>query len=270
MSQTWTAGNYALIDHDDIKDFVGQTSQEDKDRANFCIRSITDIIETYTRRKFQERKYWREIVRSQSGKFYTDNYPITELLVSDISDDFDIITQAGTTSASGSSINIIDDVNLTQVDDYWNGAIVSVNLSTGREVQPVADFDSGTNKLILASKDALSIAATDGITFGLVLRDVTSYDGNYTDNNIIDLDYEKGLLQISKRGKVVIDYRAGFVVIPYDIQQAAIVLCGEVLKHGFSYAGVKSFLFGVSETEVPSVRLRDVKNILKQWQRPRV
>lgn len=224
MAAAVTINPYALITADDIKDYIGSTSQADKDRQHFAINSVTAMIESFCGRKFKSRKHWNEIHRNVK-EVVLRNYPI--LSIESVYDfDGDIITASGTVD-SGSTTTLVDNA-LTQADDYWNGAELSVEIATNLwEKRVVDDFVASSDTISVATNDAFT-ATTASKAYRLLQYE--RLGSAYTDNEYMARDYDKGILYLGGSSSVIVNYIGGYAQIPDDLKQAAVLLALEFLK----------------------------------------
>ena len=241
MSANVTIDSRALVSWDEYRNFLGKNSDVDEPNlGNTLINQATDLIETFLRRKVKARKYRNEIHRATDIIVVRQN-PLIHWY--SIYDGVDYKTTTGSATASGTTASLVGSA-LTEANDYWNGAVVSVETSTDVwEKANVNDFVASTDTLSWDSAEAFSTATQSGMAYRLSHQ----YTGNYTalsQADIKDIDFESGIIRLwGTYGVLAVTYQAGWVTVPDDIKYACMLQI-KAMDTARSMAGVQSAQFG--------------------------
>lgn len=226
MSNAVTLNSNALITYDNVREYMKMKEHGQENAIKRQINIVSDMIEGYCGRPFKARKIWNEIHRDVS-EVQLKAYPIQKIPT--INSGYDVLTQTGTVD-SGTTSTLVDSA-LTEADDYWNGGMLSVELSSNSwEKARIDDFDAGTDTITVLSEDAFSEAPASGENYEIALWDKSSYY-QLVDSDIKEIDYDCGIVTLFGKYKVlVVDYYGGYQTIPDDIVAAAVFQTLEYLS----------------------------------------
>ncbi len=265
MAVKVTLQSNALITADYYRDYKGGVSQGDQERLHNLINIVSDFIEAYCNRNFVAQKYWHEEHKGQIIKLR--HWPLLNLASIYSGADFESTTGS---VDSGSTTTMVDS-NRTEADDYWNGASIQVETSSGTwEEATVTDFVASTDTITFSP--AMSAAPASGESYRLALKK-TSTHYLLTDSDYIIQDVSAGMIKLKGSWpRLLVTYTGGYNTVPSDLKLACVWLVSEAFKPESQGGGPGSVFRQISEREqeLPAKSIVDSLSILNKYRIPRV
>ena len=223
-----TIDPYALVSAAEFRDYFGESSSIPTDRRNLAINAVTQLFERYCGRNFISRKYWNHIVGDPTATIILPHTPI--LSIESIYDGFQLVRASGTAD-SGSVLTLVDNAR-TEDDDYWNGAELAVELSSGHwQRRNVDDFVASTDTLSVAARDAFAVAVATPMAYRLT--QYVRLGSAYADYDIAEIDHAAGMVMLNGvGGDLIVNYIAGMYELPSDLKIAAFHVIEHLMQPG--------------------------------------
>lgn len=262
MAVSVALASNALITADQYRDYYGGTSQSNYNQLHFAINAMSDFIERFCHRKFIAAKYWWE--EHYGSSIRLKHYPLIHIFEHTAGYAVDRLSG---TATGGSTTTLIDTANLTQADDYWNGAEIAVETSSGVwERTTIVDFVASTDTATLSP--ALSATAS-GKSYTITFKNPDGYY-DLTETDYLEIDHDAGIIKLASGwGKTIITYQGGYTTIPEDLRQATILLVNESMQPD---KNVNSVLRDIQrrEQELPAIGIANALVVLEKFRVARV
>lgn len=270
-----TIDPYSLTTLANLKAFMGISVATDDAILEKCIDRASAAIESYTARQFLSRRYYEIRDCYGANRIALRQYPVTIVR----------FVGAGWTNVMSVNSTIGTDAfaSVSLSTDHLQLYRVS---STGAESSTQLAFTSSGNDS--TSELAVSINATTGFSAsslinvpsyylrkleGRDLRTATAYLeaptqslGNY------QADLEHGIVYgpgIQAYRSILIDYTAGYATVPYDIEQACVMLAARFYRSGKRDPTLQSESLGGYSYSVRSTADfdDDLKSMISGWRK---